>query len=386
MRKKILFITVAEMFTESLGGSVIRATDIANFLSRDNDIYIVNMSDKDVSKNNYTRKETSNHISIGYSDTGYFAFSNQMYRTAERLLKQQKFDVICAYFGQTGIYGMLLSRKFGIPVVYFEDNVEYQRYLDFAKTDPRRYPLVPYIYMIERMTCSSADLIVAISEDDADVFRKWARNGRLIVIPNGFDSETCHPFYEVRPNDRPTVLFFGYYRHAANLDAVYLVRDRMVEEVAEEIPDVVFQFVGSYPPTDVVHPNIEFTGYVEDLVAYIRQADLVIVPIVRGGGMKTKVVYSLGFGKTILSTPEGAMGIRKKYKNLHIVDIQDFPEKIYHLLKSAPQVDTSDAEMIRQDFSIQSTLPRLESAIDRVIIGGRNGGAYKEISEGMHNE
>jgi hypothetical protein len=367
MRKKILFITVAELFTESLGGSVLRGTSIVDYLSEDNDVYVINITDKDASKSKHIRKRKDNHIHIKYSTFGYFLFSIPMYLEAVKLLKQHKFDVICAFFAQSGLYGLLLSKKFNIPVVYFSENVEYQKYIDFGKNDFRRFLLLPYIYWIEKISCSYSNLIVTNNEEDAEIYEKWVRKGRLIVILNGFDADDCNPFYAKKPNDRPTVLFFGHYRHLPNLDAVYITRDKILPKVVEKIPNVLFQFVGADAPTDVKHPNMQFTGFVDDISKYICEADLIIVPIKRGTGMKTKVVYSLGFGKTIISTKEGVRGFRKKYQNLHVAKIEEFPSKICELLNNPPNIDNRDAEEIYQDFAIQSTFPKLEAEIENII-------------------
>ncbi len=368
MKKRILFLTVAELFTESLGGSVLRATRIARYLAQKNALHIVHMCDKDPSKSRFTGSAFGDsHIAVPYTSLTYFLYSHALFKACDDVLKRCACDIVCAYFAQSGLYGMMMARKYHIPLVYFSDNLEYQKYIDFGRNDLRRFVLLPFIYAIERLSCQRADLMVPISETDAEVYRRWKKTGRTLVVPNGFDAEECNPYYEPRRNRRPTVLFFGHYRHLPNRDAVYAIRDTIMPGVAAEIPDVLFQFAGADAPTDVHDPHIEFLGFVDDIAEYVRNADIVIVPTTRGGGMKTKVVYALAFGKTTLCTPEGARGINTAYHNLHIAEIGDFPKRLCQLLRCAPQVDRTDAELIRRDLSFQSTLPMLEQAMDEII-------------------
>ena len=73
---------------------------------------------------------------------------------------------------------------------------------------------------------------------------------------------------------------------------------------------------------------------VEDLSVFYKEADFVLLPIISGGGMKTKTADALMYGKAIIATPEVFLGYQ--VDNLHGIYVcnnsEDFVnaiEKIY---------------------------------------------------------
>lgn len=55
--------------------------------------------------------------------------------------------------------------------------------------------------------------------------------------------------------------------------------------------------------------NIIYAGFVEDINQYFKGADIFINPVTEGGGIKTKLVESLGYNLSVVSTDTGAIGI-----------------------------------------------------------------------------
>jgi len=72
------------------------------------------------------------------------------------------------------------------------------------------------------------------------------------------------------------------------------------------------------------------TGYVENLPEYIAAADLAIVPLLRGGGTRIKILEYMASGKAVVSTLKGAEGLNlqngvdillTEYPNSKFVDL-----------------------------------------------------------------
>jgi glycosyltransferase involved in cell wall biosynthesis len=69
---------------------------------------------------------------------------------------------------------------------------------------------------------------------------------------------------------------------------------------------------GSKPTPEVqalAGPNVEVTGWVDDLQPLIDGARLMAAPLRYGAGMKGKVTQSLGAGLPVVTTPTGAEGL-----------------------------------------------------------------------------
>jgi glycosyltransferase involved in cell wall biosynthesis len=300
---------------------------------------------------------------------GCFFFSQKFLQEAERLSRTAKFDVIFADKANASIYGYLLSKKFGLPWIYSSHNVEYRKHFDFARNDYKRYPYSAFMYLTERIGCT-ADLFVAISEEDANVFRRWVTNDKLLVIPQGFNEQTFSPAHEkTRVDSRPIILFFGNLEHVPNKEATYLIVRKIVPQVIKVFPDALFQIVGANPPTDLKHPNVEFTGFVHDIVRYIRDSTIVIIPILLGGGVRTKIIESLACGKVIVSTPKGAEGMPGLHYNLIIKEIEEFPDAICKQIQMLMSGETSpfDFGTIKDHFSWDSILQELRTRIETTV-------------------
>ncbi len=55
--------------------------------------------------------------------------------------------------------------------------------------------------------------------------------------------------------------------------------------------------------------NIIYCGFVDDIDLYFKGCDLFLNPLQDGGGIKTKLVEALGFGKKCVSSVNGAIGV-----------------------------------------------------------------------------
>ena len=55
--------------------------------------------------------------------------------------------------------------------------------------------------------------------------------------------------------------------------------------------------------------NISIKGYVDDLENSIKDSNLLVVPIVAGSGVKTKVLDAMRWGVPIVSSEEGVSGL-----------------------------------------------------------------------------
>jgi glycosyltransferase involved in cell wall biosynthesis len=66
--------------------------------------------------------------------------------------------------------------------------------------------------------------------------------------------------------------------------------------------------VGKNPPK-ITHPNIITTGFVENLDEHIAAADIGLVPLLKGGGTRIKILEYMASGKAVVSTLKGAEGL-----------------------------------------------------------------------------
>lgn len=84
----------------------------------------------------------------------------------------------------------------------------------------------------------------------------------------------------------------------------------------------------------LVKQNIIYVGYVEDLYSLISLADIAVVPLLRGGGTRIKIIEYMACKVPVISTVIGAEGLNlENYKDAIITDIGSFVDSITLLVE-----------------------------------------------------
>lgn len=363
-----LYLATFDPTVSSTGTSTRGRLFLRDFVDR-YETHLVYMSEKHAEGRDLElRARLASVTEINYSPWSYFFFSSKLLRAARETLTRHPAQFIFADFEKAGFYAHCVSRKAGPPYVYNSHNVEYLRYLNVASRNPVRYLFVPYMYLLERIACRNALFTVSISEADSRSFRRWTAAERVIVAPCTFDEDSMRSDYEETEGDRQIVLMVGNYRNAGNRDAAYTLVEKIVPQVVERFPDVLFRCVGCDFPKDLTHPNVEATGFVDDLLAEYARASVVTAPISMGGGIKIKVVEGLASGKFVVVTAKGMEGIRPDgLENLAIVPIDGFSGAIIDALERRPRKTTRNWEVLSRGYGIKTQLGELAERIERSL-------------------
>lgn len=294
----------------------------------------------------------------------YFVFSRRLYREARRLIRRRRHDCVVCDYGLSAIYGLLLQREFGVSFIYCSHNIEYLVQTDKARRDKRRWLLAPYVYLVERLGVRHARQVVAISGEDAEHYGRWIPAEKILVIPQGVDVTVFNPHYAAPRNDPNVVLFCGNYNIQFNRDAVEVVMDRILAPVLARRPRTLFRFVGLGPPPAVRHPNVEFTGFVEDYPALLKAADVFISPMRQGRGFPTKIIEALACGKPVVATPIAARAIPRDFERLRVHTLEEFPDAICRALAEGRPVADRDFARVRERYSWAANIDKLADWIE----------------------
>lgn len=308
-------------------------------------------------------------IAVPFGSFRYYYYHPGLHRAAVDLAESETYDAVLCDYGVAAAYGLALKRRFDLPFVYLSHNVEHRLHLMKAKTDPRRFALLPWMYAVERAGVQRSELLVAISDAEAEFYERWKARDQIIVVPQGFDALTFNPFYEQPVRERKIVLFCGNFGIQFNREAVRAFVKTAADGILERHPDTEFRFVGAYPPTDIRHPAVNFTGFVDDYAAELRSADLFVTPVLAGMGSPTKVYEALACGKQVVATPMGARSVPADYRSLHVAALEDFPAIVNRLLDERPAPEAADFGRIREEHSWRALAERLGDALEATIEG-----------------
>lgn len=303
-------------------------------------------------------------IKVPFGRFRYYYFHPGLYRAATELAASEDYDAVLCDYGVAATYGMLLERRFGLPFIYLSHNVEHRLHMMKAKTDVRRLALLPWMYAVEKAGVERSDLLVAISESEAKFYERWKPRDRIVVVPQGFDPQTFHPFYEQPDREHKVVLFCGNFGIQFNREAVRAFMKVAADGILQRHPNTEFRFVGAHPPADIRHPAVNFTGFVDDYAAELRSADLFVTPVLAGMGSPTKVYEALACGKQVVATPMGARSVPADYQSLHITALEDFPAVVSRLLDERRRPETADFIRITDEHAWSALIERLGDAIE----------------------
>lgn len=364
--------------TISSSGTATRGKLFLRYFSNRYRVHLVHMKEKrGEGRDDALIGELESATAVPHSPAGYFFFSRKLFDAVYTVLKSTHIDFIFADFEKAGLYGYLASRKYGIPFIYNTHNVEYLRYINVARTNRLRYLFVPYMYLLERVSCRHALLTVTISEPDAQVFRKWVTPDRVLVMHCAFDEDEINPFYEAIFPDPPVILMVGNYSNAGNRDGALVTFREILPKVIEQIPDAVFRFIGQYLPPEINHPNVQAPGFVKDLRAEYARASVVIAPINIGGGIKIKVIEALASGKYLITTGKGMEGIDATgLEQVRVTDVDHFATEIIKAIQAGQGVTQQNWEQVSERYGVRHSLVRLVEHLEQSL--GRQSAALSD--------
>jgi len=69
--------------------------------------------------------------------------------------------------------------------------------------------------------------------------------------------------------------------------------------------------------------NVVNAGFVDNIDLYFKAADLLLNPVITGGGVKTKLIEAIGFNTTVVSTQSGAIGCDRHVCGDKLVVVED---------------------------------------------------------------
>ena len=243
------------------------------------------------------------------------------------------------------IHAMALApARIPAPSVVFTHNVETEIFERHAKvaTGPMKlvYALeAAKMRRFERREAARVDGVLAVSERDAEFFRRRTDARRVAAIPTGVDLEF---FSYVAPsaNAAPIVVFTGSMDWRANQDGLAWFLDAVWPKIAAARPDASFRVIGKNPPPGLVAAARErgfdwtFTGFVDDVRDHARGA-VYVIPLRAGGGTRIKAFEAMAMGPPVVSTALGVegLGLEAGRHYLEAADAGGFAQRVLSLLE-----------------------------------------------------
>jgi len=166
----------------------------------------------------------------------------------------------------------------------------------------------------ERRHLPGVGLATFVSEADRSSFAGRHRSIPAAVAPNGVDVDALAPPTEMQgDNERPpTVLFLGRFSHPPNADAARYLLGQIAPLIRREEPRARCVILGADPPADLhrlASGQDRITGWVDDIRPELWAADVVLLPMRLGTGIKNKLLEAWAAERAVVATSLACQGV-----------------------------------------------------------------------------
>lgn len=197
----------------------------------------------------------------------------------------------------------------------------------------------------------TVDHVLAVTDvdraglEEALNYSKLEKENRIApisVIPIAVDTRQLQPVK--RQPASMNIVTLGTLHYPPNADGIRWFFNDVFPIIRERVPQVTLTIIGKNPPRDFLelaarYPGtIKVTGYVPDLVPYLEQSAVMVIPVRAGGGMRVRILEAFAYAMPVVTTTVGLEGIDAEIdKDVLVVDTaKDFANRVGELLESIP--------------------------------------------------
>ena len=297
----------------------------------------------------------------------YFA----LIRLANRIIKQNAFDVIQIEFIETGLF--YYNRSSSKLIINAHDIISIiaKRKLQAGNIILKPILWLKYLMLkiVENSVIKKADLIWVRSEGDRKYLSNVACSKIISVFPLTLKKELILNKLENKFNKSKSMLFVGALNRKLNEDAALYIIKYILPKVFNKYPKAKLILAGNTPSDKLKEiasrkKNIEITGYVDDLSSYYTSASVFISPMFIGGGMIYKNLEALAFGLPVITTDIGNIGTdAQPDREILIANTpNEFSEQIIKLFndeKLSKKIGKNGQKFVKSKFNESLIMPEM---------------------------
>ncbi|MHA1440226.1 MAG: glycosyltransferase, partial [Promethearchaeota archaeon] len=240
-----------------------------------------------------------------------------------------------------------------------------------------------YIFFLEKYAVNFVKNINAISHIDKANFLKIYNvpKEKIIVnkigykkeiFNNSIDKEIAKKRLEI-DKDKFVIIFHGnYYGQKANKEAIEIIINKIGPQIQDK--DILFLIAGNMPKFKNTR-NIRFLGFVDDLNSFLYAADIAIVPIFRGSGVRVKMIDYLSAKLPMITTKQAKLGlIFKNNEHGYIVSdkrpIEEIIERILELKENPEKINefkNNIKKLLEEEYSWDKILKFLGERYRKIL-------------------
>ena len=287
-------------------------------------------------------------------------------------LKQEAFDVIQLESLFMAPYISAIRAESRARVILRAHNVEYLIWERLARETGNPLKKAYLSLLASRLKreeinyLNQIDGLLAITNNDLEHFRELGYSGPAVEIPVGIDTDQ-YRFREEQAS-RP-VAYLGSLDWPPNQEGVKWMLDKVLPEIRKSNQDLTVAIAGRNAPTQLAeelknHPGVHFIGEVPNAAQYMQSAQVLVVPVLSGSGMRVRLVEAMALGVPVVTTTIGAEGLPITSGSEMIIadDPANFASTVIELLKGSEKRDKLarlGRKMVEENFKEAAIASRL---------------------------
>lgn len=226
----------------------------------------------------------------------------------------------------------------------------------------------------EMMAYENYGTILTVTVGDCIKLREEFGEGKkdIQALPVVMDLEKFAP--GDRERDRSTILFTGAFSSDFNTDALGFFVEEVFPRILEKKPETILKVVGPGVARDLLErrlPNVEFTGYVEDIRAHLAGCSLLVLPLRFGGGIRIRMIEAAAMAVPVVSTAVGVEGLGLT-PGRHYIEA-DGPDRMAAMILDllgdrslAEEIGREARAWAEENISMKTYPARLERVLERI--------------------
>jgi len=393
----ILFLTTRFPYPSDDGGKIDTLTNI-KILSRNYGVFLFYIGNKDGKEKelekhinlqglyNYT-KDTKNDLigifinlfcKVPYTISKYHDY--KIYKKIEEIIIEKNIDIVFIDHLHMAFYGKLIKEKFnGIKLILREHNVEYIFWKRIFKEEKNIIKKFIFWWQslkmlnYEREITNIFDRCFMISPTDQLNLLKINLNAKTVAIPTAINIKK-YQLSQTSNTIPHSMIYVGNFSWLPNLQGLLWFLREVWPKIIEEFSDAKIFIVGKNPSDEIIRfksKNVIVTGYVNDVKPWIAKAEIFLVPLFSGGGIRIKILEAMAMEKPVISTSVGAEGIGvSNMENIIISDNKENFVKSIKLLfnnkKIRDNLSKNSRKLIEEKYSFGVIEKALTQAIENL--------------------
>jgi glycosyltransferase involved in cell wall biosynthesis len=309
----------------------------------------------------------------------YFSASNEFTsKTISRKVSAIPYDIVISHYWQaSGFLKYLPPGIFRCIDTHYlvEENLAlYRKGMYRHIENDRLGKLLERELYIQNNCFDYADLLIVNSQIQKNILgNNVSRN--VICIPNGQELE---PYLKYQRNDDRNdkyLLFYGALSNQFNQKGLRRLIEKILPGVKIKCPDIKLIVMGSSPPEWLINmakmnPDIEVTGFVEDVRPVFARCFVSVIPLESGSGFRGRSVELLASGVPIIGTTNALQSVQINHGiNGFVADTDD--DIIHYVVRLAEdkelrkRISVAGREFVRTHYSLAATFGVLSNYLQK---------------------